>query len=526
MALVKVRKHRVGNSLVMVVGLVCVTAIAEGVRRPLNPVDLMPQTFSRLNYIARQPVAVQAADDSNSKLIPAQLKLGQLEGFRALKSNPSEFELPQSTFTGVANSAADDKDHAKSQHQINEANADLDLAIENFFYALEDLVQSAARHSDVAGVELDEQGTYVIQVQFPADVMYAANTRLGDSDTSGALAQNQPVTVPRDNTHTLPGSAKTEGSDPSLYAFLKDFKYKGSGSIAVEHNDNLLVSTTNKISEQVTVANLSGSMESRNRKSSLRFEGGVNAGYHRTSREDDYFDYSTKASYSTLLGDRSKAFIGVGHFKHHENRGQTDNLNGMSSVLSAPIEFESTVVRGVFEQGTRRTRLRFTADATLDRLRAENFRDLDGINSRDRDVQTLVGTAFLNWSQRMSLLLEVRHQEAKYPNDFNGRSLDSSQSRLAVGAEWLATRKTAGSVRIGYQGKGFDDGQNEDASAVSWQTIIEWTPRPRTEFVFESQRDFLESDGFGSTRDSTAYKVSWNQKWTPRVQFYDKRSVW
>jgi len=68
------------------------------------------------------------------------------------------------------------------------------------------------------------------------------------------------------------------------------------------------------------------------------------------------------------------------------------------------------------------------------------------------------------------------------------------------------------------QEKQFDDPANQATSRISWEALVEWAPRPRTEIVLETIRDTEESDGFGTARDSTDYKVTWSQRWSPRIR--------
>lgn len=472
---------------------------------------LMPHVFSRIEYVANAP---------------------QLEALVASASHTTANQLQQFHFIqpiGDQNLQARQRNKqatqkpAQTAHQTRQglteqeyANQDLDLALENFFYALEDLIQSASRNAEINSPRQDD--TYIAQVQFPVNVMTSLSTAtpapVQPLPTQGTSAQNATVVA---QTTLPPTRTSVHGVKPSLFGFLDSFKLESSISQNIEFNDNIYTTRENTESDLISRTAVKSVLESRTRKSALKFEGDLNAGVYKERSADNYIDYSTTGSYSTLLSQRSKAFFGLGYFKHHEDRGEGSTDGSAGTSLAEPVEFESIVARGIYERGTKRTRARLVADAKIDQLRTSNFRDVTAIRNRDRDISAIIGTAFYNWSQRMSFLVELRHQDIEYVSSSTTDSLDSTQTRYAFGAEWLATRKTAGSVRVGLQEKNFANRVESDQSNVSWEAVVEWTPRPRTEVIFETLSDTEESDGFGTARNRTDYKVTWKQKWTPRI---------
>lgn len=481
--------------------------------------QLMPQVFSRIEYVngidtnTRNQLAAHTNTSSNSQFLkqynfiqPIGATSSQTAGANRYAQTPAQNQLSQKR-QQPAQKKQPSKSDATRQSAEEYASADIDLALENFFYALEDLIQSASRNSDIANASTED--TYIAQVQFPVKVMTALST---------APAQ-QPATVRTSVVQTTlpPTRTSVDAVNPSAFAFLDSFKLTSSVSANVEFNDNIYTTRTDTESDIISRAQAKGVLESRTRKSALKFEGELNAGNYKNNSGDNYIDYNATSSYSTLLSQRSKAFIGLGYFKHHEDRGEGSTDGDAGTSLAEPVEFESLVARGIYERGTKRTRARLVADAKIDQLRTSNFQDVTAIRNRDRDISSILGTAFYNWSQRMSFLVELRHQDIKYVNASSGDSLDSTQTRYAVGAEWLATRKTAGSVRVGLQEKNFDSNTNADQSNISWEAVVEWTPRPRTEIILETLSDTEESDGFGTARDRTDYKITWKQKWSPRI---------
>lgn len=482
------------RKIALAAGLVCsVPSLAIPLSElPVNPTQLLPQTFTRIEYVNVENTPSSAAVSTLSK---APESLGQIGFFRPLaESNP---QVIASSPAPVKRSPEPNTEYAKQ---------DLDLALENFFYALEDLIQSAARYEEAD--PLAGSNVYAAQVQFPAQVMASYGTTDRASNAVVGAAENS----------TLPAAATTTNASTGTgLAFLDSFNYTTKLSAQIEHNDNIYTTRNSPIEDQILRTNVNSVAESRSRKSALKFEGDLNTGNYYANPSNNYVDWSLTGSYSALISQRSKAFGGLGYFYHHEDAGEGSTDGDLDFSIGEPVEFESWVARGIYERGTKQTRARLVADTKLDLLRTTNFQDIPAIKARDRDIASITGTAFYNWSQRSSYLFELRHQDISYVNALEGNNLDSTQTRYAIGTEWLATRQTAGSIRVGIQDKNYNNQPSADTRNISWEAIVEWAPKPRTQMVFETVQDIEESDGFGTARDRTDFKITWKQKWTPRM---------
>jgi hypothetical protein len=456
------------GAILFAAGIGC--ALPSMAQTPLTkqtPMSLLPEVFTRLDYVTDTGVIRSETEQSPAMSTP--------------ETNDSE---------------------------IAYAEEDLELALENFFYALEDLVQSASRYE--ASVP-SRQNNYYTHVQFPAQVMNSLANR-----SSSDRATNTVAAAATTGDTTLP-PIRARQQDNTASGSLAEFELSGNTQVNLEHNDNIYTTRTNTQSDQILTISLNGIAESRSRTRAIKFEGSADKGNYNLNPDNNFTDWSATSSYSTLLGSRSKGFLGLGYFYHHEEKGEGSTDGNQAFSIDEPIEFESWVTRGIYELGSQQARTRFVADGKLDVLRTTNFRDTPEIIARDRDIASFIGTAYYKRTRRLSYLTELRHMDISYVNALNNNSLDSTQTRLALGAEWLATRKTAGSFRVGLQEKQYDNPTNQDTSRVSWEAVVEWAPKPRTEIVLETIQDTEESDGFGAARDRTDFKVTWSQRWTPRI---------
>ncbi|MFX4227649.1 MAG: hypothetical protein ACFHHU_07115 [Porticoccaceae bacterium] len=124
-------------------------AQTDGTEEP-TPMSLLPQVFTRIDYLSVASTNDKETEQTSTSPLPA--------------GNDVEY-----------------------------AEQDLDLALENFFYALEDLMQSASRYE--ASVETGEHN-YFAQVQFPVQVMSSLATgRTSDQATNTATAAAQGSTT-------------------------------------------------------------------------------------------------------------------------------------------------------------------------------------------------------------------------------------------------------------------------------------------------------------------------------------------
>jgi|GEM_PF-6469060 len=328
------------------------TAVTE-----ITPMSLLPEVFTRIDYL---PTA-------------------RASGQRPMQS-PATVET----------------DKSETEH----IRQDLDLALENFFYALEDLMQSASRYE--ASVDTNSP-SYVAQVQFPAQVMSSlASSRTSDQAT------NTTVGTMQGGETTSPAIRARGQSNPTR---LSEFNFSGDSSINLAHNDNIYTTRTDEQADQILKANINGVAESRSRTSAVLLEGHINSGSYNHNAENNYTDWNATSSYSTLLGARSKGFVGLGYFYHHEDRGEGSTDGNRAFNISEPVEFESWVARGIYELGARQARTRFVADGNFDQLRTTNLREIPEIRARDRDIGTITGTAYYKWTQRLSYLAELRHMD-------------------------------------------------------------------------------------------------------------------
>jgi polysaccharide biosynthesis protein VpsM len=140
----------------------------------------------------------------------------------------------------------------------------------------------------------------------------------------------------------------------------------------------------------------------------------------------------------------------------------------------------------------------------------------DSTQFLDHDITALRGTVFYKISSKTSLLAEVIRAEIDYDNVQSGfPSRAGDLTRYRIGARWLATGKTTGTVKIGRLERNFDSSVQESLDEVDWEVAVLWEPRVRDRISFSTGRETEESY-INAARiiDNQFYQLSWTHDWT------------
>lgn len=291
-------------------------------------------------------------------------------------------------------------------------------------------------------------------------------------------------------------------------------------ALDVEHryDDNIFQTDSDEQDSSVTVVSPAAEVALESGNNAFTFGYGGAYGFFESSSQDNYDDHSLRAAY-----DRSGGRVGLeayaAYFRGHDARG-TGPSNGLGD-LSTSI-FDEPTIYDLYEWGAGlllgapqgRTRVRLGYDAS--EREYTNFRDIT--RARDRDSETFSGKVSFRVSGRTDLVAEASRQQFDYtftePGDL---TLDSDEVRYLVGAEWQATGKTSGELKIGFQEKDFEDSARSDEDGLTWQVGVTWEPRTYSSFTLSTSKTFRETDNVGNVIATTGYGVSWNHSWMERV---------
>ena len=234
---------------------------------------------------------------------------------------------------------------------------------------------------------------------------------------------------------------------------------------------------------------------------------------------DDNFTDRTLYFHSLVEANARNLFSLDGRFiKGHDPRGTglTEGFDPALFLLNEPDAYTDQSAAFKYEFGAPGAagKMRFAADF-LDHS-YDNHRDRTRFF--DRDEYGLDTTFLWRVQPRTSLAFEARERRIEYAEtDPNSTSLDSREHTLLAGAEWGATGKTSGSIRLGNRRKNFDDPARVDGSDFVWEVSTKWRPRSYSTFELKLERSPHESNGIGDFIDTRSSNLEWTHDWTPRV---------
>lgn len=318
-------------------------------------------------------------------------------------------------------------------------------------------------------------------------------------------------------------AAPLAGLDPD---FLRDAGYFEAGPIriypalstAFGYDDNIFESARDTKSSTFTrlVPELSAVLPLN--VGYLQLGGQADDERYADSSEDNFTDRTLYFHSLIEANSRNRFNLDARFVKGHDPRGTglTEGFDPTLLTLTEPDAYtdQSAAFKYEFGAPSAAGKLRFGADF-LD----HNY-DNHGDRTRffDRDEYGVGATFLWRVQPRTSLAFEARERRIEYvENEPSSPALDSREHTLLAGAEWGATAKTSGSLRLGNRRKNFDDPARVDGSDFVWEANAKWQPRSYSTFVLKLERTPHETNGVGDFIDTRSSALEWTHDWTPRI---------
>lgn len=236
-----------------------------------------------------------------------------------------------------------------------------------------------------------------------------------------------------------------------------------------------------------------------------------------SSHDDDFYDNTVNLDIHHEFNAKNRLNAFAEYYDGHEERGTGLTEGGVGTLIDEPVELERTTFGGNYTIGADSARGRVKLAAKNEDYSYQNFREYT--QYRDYDKDTFGGTFFWNVAPRTDLLAEVRYQDVAYDKtnalDPFG-SLDAEEWTYFLGAQWDATAKTSGSIRLGMYDREYDSNARENDDGFSWEVDLTYKPRSYSRFNLESSRSSRETNGLGDAVNSTATTLSWDHDWASR----------
>lgn len=232
-----------------------------------------------------------------------------------------------------------------------------------------------------------------------------------------------------------------------------------------------------------------------------------------------YFDFDSKYNVQTqhLLGNIDHRFSNRSNFgisaEYYDGTDRVGTGNQQGDLINLgldPDEWHSFGLSGKWHYGGvgAKGALDFSV-GTVDR-QYDNNREFTA--TRDRRASYFGVT----YSHEMSPKTHFLTQFKRTNIDYDIATLDSTETRLMLGAEWKATGKTSARALVGYLTKDFDEPQHDDFKGVAIEVGATWSPRSYSMFDLTLNRETDETNGNGSYVVRNSADVGWTHFWKDR----------
>lgn len=274
------------------------------------------------------------------------------------------------------------------------------------------------------------------------------------------------------------------------------------------HNDNVRGTAIDKVASNFWVVNPEAVAELKNRGDRYTLSYTGNYASYTSSSSDSYDQHELWAAGDNYFTTRARLGWGVGYLERIDPRGSTDR-----QVADEPDRWHAPVVRAIGIYGAPGAIGRIELEGSRMAKRYENNRDYTQLS--DVDLTTVSGRFFYRVMPKTSLLFELRNTWADYSSSLS--TMDNTDRRYYVGAEWDFLAKTRGSLRVGRAYKDFESSGRKGGAGNSWEAGVQWSPLTYSVFDFQSSRTLQDSTGLGDYLVNTSNTVIWNHKWASYI---------
>ncbi|MCF6319214.1 MAG: outer membrane beta-barrel protein, partial [Proteobacteria bacterium] len=133
-------------------------------------------------------------------------------------------------------------------------------------------------------------------------------------------------------------------------------------------------------------------------------------------------------------------------------------------------------------------------------------------STRDRGTRYFGATYSHTISPKTNLLAQFKRTKI----DYDTATLDNTETRLMLGAEWKATGKTSARALVGYLSKDFKQPQHDDFNGLAVEVGATWSPKSYSLFDLTLSRETDETNGNGSFVVRNSADVGWTHFWKDR----------
>lgn len=277
-------------------------------------------------------------------------------------------------------------------------------------------------------------------------------------------------------------------------------------TLTLGNDSNITQAPVNEIDSSFQLYRVGTALNARDVNSVVQMAIDVATANFSDSKADNYTDVSFKSSFDLAMSQRNFIRVGFDHLHGHDGRGSTDR-----GVLNNAVDrYWQGTPSAIYSYGAPGAQGRLEVFASQATRRYTNNRATTG--GSDRDTRDIGSAFYVRAMPKTYLLAEIRRTEQDYQS--NVSTLDGRENRFYLGATWVATAATSGTVKVGNLVKKFDAANRSTFKGSSWEAQATWQPRTYSKVDVYTTRQPVESTGLGNFTLSDAYGANWNHQWS------------
>lgn len=280
-------------------------------------------------------------------------------------------------------------------------------------------------------------------------------------------------------------------------------------SAQLGYDDNIFATETNEVSSTKFILSPSVQLKAEKGLNEYSVNYQITDATYQDSSADNYTDHELSGRAYFDFNIRNRLELLAGYLKTHEDRGSGLNQGSNATANDVPVEYNVKSMQATYEFGGKEAKGRIKLVAGVQDREYDNFRAQT--ESKDRQTVKTSATFYYRVMPKTSLLFEVRNEDIDY--DLTSVTLDSSERKYLLGAEWDATAKTSGTLKFGYSEKDFDSASRTDDDGLSWELAMRWSPKSYSVVDIATAKEAEETDGIGNYIDTTTFDIQWTHAW-------------
>ena len=297
----------------------------------------------------------------------------------------------------------------------------------------------------------------------------------------------------------VPPSPDTEGGGLRLGSF----RIHPGLLVTGYYDDNLYVTQTNRVDDEVAVVSPSLLIHSDWDKHYLNLDAGADIARYVNHSTEDHEHYHVSSEGRFDFSSTANAFGGIRYFHDTEDRESPDAVFG-----ATPTQYDDIgAYGGVFRQFNR---IAVRLGGTFQQLSFDNVQSLltgvgtlGTINNHDRNRELYTGGANVSYFVAPGRVVYVQaagdfRRYADAVDDF-GFNRNSDGYRLLVGTNLSWGGLVDADLYVGYMRQNYDDPSFKDLGAPAFGATIDWYVNRATTVSLYADRTIEETTAFASS---------------------------